>query len=129
MPRGGRRPGAGRPKGSGKKQQRTIGDLGLSPRTHRVLRRAGITRVEDLVARDPHELLRLQGLGFVSLCEIMRKLEDAMPRGGKRPISQSTPREQMLDTIHKRVIDIIGVVEKERSGVRDGGGFFTVAMC
>lgn len=50
----------------------TLEELDLSVRTYHLLRKNGITTVEELVDKNEHELAALRGMGRKSLDEIMR---------------------------------------------------------
>lgn len=54
---------------------KNIDDLCLSVRTYNVLRRAGITTVDELLQKDRNELIRIRGMSKKTLEEITVKLE------------------------------------------------------
>ena len=53
-----------------------IDELDFSLRTYNVLRRAGITTVEELLAADPKRLKRIRNCGAKTMAEIENKLEE-----------------------------------------------------
>jgi DNA-directed RNA polymerase subunit alpha len=53
----------------------TLEELDLSVRTYHLLRKNGITTVEELVDKNEHELAALRGMGRKSLDEIIRVRE------------------------------------------------------
>lgn len=54
---------------------KSIDVLEVSTRTYNVLRRAGITTVDELLQKDRNELIRIRGMSKKTLEEIMAKLE------------------------------------------------------
>lgn len=54
---------------------KNIDDLNLSPRAYNVLRRAGITTIEELKSLSRDELIRFRNMSQKTLKEIMGKLE------------------------------------------------------
>ena len=54
-----------------------IEELGLSTRTSNALRRAGLEKVESLLAIDNmHDLIRIRNLGKLSLSELITKMHE-----------------------------------------------------
>ena len=70
---------------------KSIDVLELSVRTYNVLRRAGITTIDELLQKDRDELIRIRNLSKKTLEEITMKLE-AFKNGGNRTEDQADIR-------------------------------------